>query len=287
VLSLIVPAPGGSRTGRLARALASAIAAEAGGQVDVQAFDGAPEAYAALAAAPADGRTLGIVAADLATLHWRGQSSVTPAGLAPIARLASDPAGIHVRADDPAASVRDLAADIRGRPGGRKISGAGRGAFWHIAALRWHHADKLGALAWSAAASPREAVGGLTSGEVDVVVCSIPEARGTPQVRSVRTIGVMSSSRTRSYPNVPATAEWGVRLDVALWRGVAGPAGLPAAYRSQAAQAVRRAYLSAAFQSAMRWRGFEPGWAEAGPFAAFMQSEDRVIGAALRQGGLV
>lgn len=285
-LTLIVPAPAASRTGRVGQLLAAALSEAMGAAVQVSNYDAAAEAYDRLAGAPTDGRTLGLVAADLTMLHWRGQSSIKPAGLAPLALLATDPAGIHVRATDPARSAGDLAVDLRNRPGSRQISGAGRGAIWHLAALRWQQAANLGALPWSPAGSPRDAIADLASGGCDVVVCSIPEVRATPETRLVKTIGVMMPHRHQRYPEVAAIGEARLRLDVGFWRGVAGPAGLAASSRSQAIAMLRRAHENATFRRDNRRRGFHLRWAQERQFAEFMDRENSAMGATLRSAGL-
>ncbi|MFM9942707.1 MAG: tripartite tricarboxylate transporter substrate-binding protein [Hyphomicrobiaceae bacterium] len=266
--------------------LAAALTAESGSPVELKAFDTPAEAYDRLAAAPPDGTTLGLVAAEVTMLHWRGQSGVKPDALAPLALIATDPAGIHVRANDTVRSVQELAADLRARPGARKISGAGRGAIWHMAAMRWHAAANLGNPAWSAAASPRDAIADLAAGETDIVVCSIPEVRATPETRLVRTVGVMMPSRYQRYPEVPSISEAGLKLDVGFWRGVAGPAGLPAAARGQATALLKRAYQNATFQRDSQRRGFHLRWADERPFGEFMGREDAAMGTALKAAGL-
>lgn len=282
---LIVPAPGGSRTGQVARLLATAMAAELGEPVEIANFDEAADAYTHLAAAPADGRTLGVVAADVAALHWRQYTNVKPTAFAPIALVATDPAGVHVRASDNAQNARDLVQRLRAGER-RGVSGAGRGAIWHIAALRWQQAAGLGVLPWQPAANPREAVAQLVSGTADVVVCSIPEARVSEHKSAFKTIGVMAGRRHPRYPAVPTLAESGVRLEAGIWRGVAGPAGLPAAARTQASNALKRAFQSPAFAREAQRRGFALTWADQSAFGSFIAREDEAMGRAIKAGGL-
>ena len=83
-ITLLVPSDAGSRTGRLGRMIATGLAAQSGGPVEIVNFETPADAYLQLSRAPPDGRTLGIVTADLTVLHWRGLSGVRPSGLTPL-----------------------------------------------------------------------------------------------------------------------------------------------------------------------------------------------------------
>lgn len=286
-IRLLVPGDAGSRTGRIGRMIATGLAAELGTPIEIVNFDEPAYAYEMLSQATADGRTLGLVAADLATLHWRGLSTVRPGGLTPLALMATDPAGIHVRAGDVIKTYRELAADLKSRPGARRISGAGRGAIWHLAATRWQQKVGGGVLPWSAASNPREAISNLVAGDVDIVVCSLPEARGTSQHRAIKTLGVMSSRRCVPYPEVPALSESGVQLNAGIWRGIAAPPNLPAAVRTQLANALSKAYVNSGVAGEAHRRGFSLSWADSRAFGSFMAREDEAMGSALRVAGLV
>ncbi len=285
-INLLVPGDAGSRTGRLGRMFAAGLAAQSGGPVEIVNFEQPADAYLQLSKAQPDGRTLSIVTADITVLHWRGLSGVRPSGLTPLAMLATDPAGIHVRASDQIKTYRDLVADLKARPGQRRISGSGRGAIWHLAATRWQQKAGIGLHPWVAAGSPREAIAELAAGETDIVVCSLPEARGTTQARAVNTIAVMNSHRSVAYPGVPALSEAGVSLDAGWWRGIAGPPGLPAVARTQLAGMMSKAYVRSGLASEAHARGFSLAWADGIAFGRFMAREDEAMGAAMRAAGI-
>ena len=285
-ITLLVPGDAGSRTGRLGRMIATGLAAQAGGPVEIVNFEQPADAYLQLSRAPPDGRTLGIVTADITVLHRRGLSGVRPSGLTPLAMLATDPAGIHLRASDQVKTYRDLVADLKARPGQRRISGSGRGAIWHLAATRWQQRAGIGLHPWVAAGSPREAIAELAAGDTDIVVCSLPEARGTSQGRAVKTVAVMNSHRSVAYPVVPALSEAGVRLDAGWWRGIAGPPGMSSAARTQLSGVVSAAYVKSALSSEAHARGFSIAWADGRAFGRFMAREDEAMGAALRAAGI-
>jgi tripartite-type tricarboxylate transporter receptor subunit TctC len=282
--TLIVPAPGGSRTGVAGRILAASLERELGRPIEVLNTDGPAQGYELLAAAPPDGSTIGLVAADLAALHWAGKTDVRPQSVTPLALFNEDPAGIHVRRDARWQNARELAASIRSAQGRMNASGAGRAAIWHVSTHRWMTASGLGpsALPWEPAAGPAAAAEILVAGGPDVVVCSVPEIRTTRFAKDIKTLAVMARGRSRRYPEIAALAEAGVPVRAGLWRGVAAPKGTPPQVAGRVTAALRRAYAGASFRREMFRRGFGLAWAETAEFAQFMDKEDRVIGSALR-----
>lgn len=283
-LTLIVPGPEGSRSGIVGRTLGRALQQEAQRPVEVVAVENPREGYLMLAAAAPNGSTIGLIGADMPALN-RGIGGSPPVGsVAPIALIAEDPAGIHVRADAPWRSAAEVAAHIRAQPGSLKASGAGRHAVWHLSAQRWVAASRVpGApLPWDAAASPAEAAGALVAGGPDIVICSVPEVRSSPAGKRIRTLAIMSPSRNPRYPDVAALGETGVGLRAGWWRGVVAPAGADPRFIAQMQASVQLATASASYRQELTRRGFRLTWQPAGSFRGFLAAEDRAVAAAVR-----
>ena len=283
-VTLIVPAPAGSRTGLVGRILAASLQRELARPIDILNVEGAGAAYQILASASPTGSVFGLVAADIATLHAAGPTPLGPQSVTALALLNEDPAGIHVRGSASWRSAEELTASIRAAPGRLQASGAGRRAIWHLSAHRWMTASGLGAsaLPWEPAPSPVMAAEALVAGEVDVVVCSVPEIRASPGIKAIKTLAVMARGRSQRYPGIATLAERGVRLRSGLWRGVAGPRGLPPELAAGMTAALRRVYAGEAFRRQMFRRGFGLTWAEGAQFAQFVETESRAMGPALR-----
>lgn len=283
-LTLIVPGPGGSRSGLAGRMLGSALQRELGEAVEVIPVDSPREGYMMLASAPTNGRTFGLIGADMPALNRGIGNSPGVGSIAPVAMLSIDPAGIHVRRDAPWRNAGEMIASLRSTPRSLKASGAGRHAVWHISAQRWMMASgaSAGALTWQAAANPAEAVDELAAGGPDIVVCSIPEVRASPQAKQVRTLAVMRSARSARYPEVAAVRESGPAISAGWWRGVAGPRGIDGQHIARMQSALQRVSASAAYRADMARRGFTLEWAGAGQFAQFIAREDRAMAAAIR-----
>jgi tripartite-type tricarboxylate transporter receptor subunit TctC len=284
-VTFIVPAPAGSRTGKAGGILAASLQREIGKPVNILNVEGPGTAYQLLASAPPDGSTLGLVAADIVTTHRAGLSSAGPHSVTALALFNEDPAGIHVRSDAPWANAQDLTAKVRSEPGRLTASGAGRRAIWHLSTHRWITASGMdgSALPWEPAPGPAAAAEELVAGGGPaVVVCSVPEIRATPSAPRIRTLAVMAKQRSRRYPEIACLSESGLPFQIGLWRGVAGPRGLPPELAKKMSAALRRVYTAETFRSEMFRRGFGLAWADAPQFAQFMQKEDQAIGSALR-----
>src|SRR5580765_7275693 len=87
----------------------------------------------AIARAPADGYTLGLITVEITMMHHVGLTQLKHTDYTPIGLVNADPAGVNVRVDSPYKSVKDLLAAIKANPGKMKASGTGQGGIWHLA----------------------------------------------------------------------------------------------------------------------------------------------------------
>ena len=89
--------------------------------------------HQAIAAAPPDGYTIGLITVEIGMMHWQGLTDLSGASYTPIGLVNADPAGLQVRADAPYKTVNELVAAIKANPGKFKASGTGQGGIWHLA----------------------------------------------------------------------------------------------------------------------------------------------------------
>ena len=111
-----------------------------------------------------------------------------------------DPAGVQVRADSPYKTVKDLVDAIKADPGKFKASGTGQGGIWHLAlaGMLQRPEDRPGQRA--AGCRRNGAAPGLqdlAAGGVDIVTCSVPEARALIDAGKVRSLAIMAPSAPR------------------------------------------------------------------------------------------
>ena len=85
-------------------------------------------------------------------------------------------------------------------------------------------------------------------------------------------LAVMADKREALYPDVPTLKESiGVDWKIGVWRGIAGPKGLPDDVTKRMVQALDKINHSKEFQDFMKQRGFGIGWAGGAEYGAFMQ----------------
>jgi len=87
----------------------------------------------AIARAPADGYTIGLITVEITMMHHVGLTQLKHTDYTPIGLMNADPAGVNVRVDSPYKSVKDLLAAVKANPGKFKASGTGQGGIWHLA----------------------------------------------------------------------------------------------------------------------------------------------------------
>src|SRR5262245_43318373 len=94
--------------------------------------------HAAIATAPPDGYTLGMITVEISMMHWQGLTEFKPDSYTPLALMNEDPPGIQVYAGSPYKTCSELADAIKAAPPGRlKASGTGQGGIWHLALVGW------------------------------------------------------------------------------------------------------------------------------------------------------
>ena len=103
--------------------------------------------HSAIAQAPADGYTIGMITVEISMMHWQGLTELNPTSYTPLALVNADPAGFTVRADSPYKSVREVLDYARANPGKLKASGTGQGGIWHLALAGLMNDTKLPATA--------------------------------------------------------------------------------------------------------------------------------------------
>jgi putative tricarboxylic transport membrane protein len=243
----------------------------------------------AIARAPADGYTIGLITVEITMMHHVGLTQLKHTDYTPIGLVNADPAGVNVRVDSPYKSVKDLLTAIKANPGKFKASGTGQGGIWHlaIAGLLKEQGIDPGALPWVPSQGAAPGLQDLVSGGVEVVPCSIPEARAMIDAGKVRALAIMDANPPALYPKLPTLkAELGSNWQIAAWRVIAAPKGIPAEVQKTLATALKKVYDSKDYKDFMAKQGYGTVWADPEGTAKFMAASDANLGAALKAVGL-
>ncbi len=183
-----------------------------------------------VAKAPADGYTMVITSIGMATnRHLYAKLSYDPIkDFAPVSQLAVVPNMLVVNAGRvPAKSVPELIAAAKANPGKLTYASAGNGTSIHLAGELFASMTGVDIVHVPYRGSG-PAVSDLIGGQVDMMFDSISSARPHVQSGKLRALGLTTTTRSPSMPEVPTIAEAGVKgYELVPWFGVFMPAGTP------------------------------------------------------------
>ncbi len=291
-ITIICPWGAGGGTDATSRIVASILERELGVPVTVVNRTGGSGVvgHSAIATAAPDGYTLGIITVEIGMMHWQGLTDLTYKDYTPLALMNEDPAGLQVSADAPYDSAKALLAAVRDSgKGALKASGTGQGGIWHLALAGMLQADGMAPdqVQWVPSQGAAPGLQDLVAGGVNMVTCSVPEAKSLLDAGKVRSLAVMSPERNPAFPDVPTLKEAaGLDWTLGAWRGFAGPAGLPAEVTDVLVPALAKTYESQEFKDFMGSRGFGTIYAPPAEFETFMASRDASLGEVMKGLGL-
>ncbi len=292
-VTVVCPWGAGGGTDATARIIASLLEKDLGQPFNVVNRTGGSGVvgHSAIATAPADGYTLGMITVEIAMMHWQKLTELNPTSYTPLALMNEDPPGVTVNASSPHQTIKALADAIKASPPGKfKASGTGQGGIWHLALVGWLQAMGLkpNHVAWVPSNGAGPAMQDLAANGLDLVTCSLPESRALIEAGKAKALAIMATERNPVFPNVPTLKEGaGVDYSVGAWRGIAAPAGLPADIAAKIVASLKKANDSKEFRDFMANRGFGVKWADPAGFAAFMASANTAMGAAMKSAGLL
>lgn len=290
-ITLIVPWAAGGGTDAVARQVALMLERDFKQPVNVVNRTGGSGVvgHQAIATSAPDGYTFGLITLEITLMHWVGLTDLTFAQYTPLALVNQDFAAIHVKADSPYKSVKELFAQIKANPNKLTASGTGQGGSWHVALAGLMQADGVspGSIRWVPSTGAATALTDLAAGGIDFVACSMPEAEALIKAGRVRSLVFFSEKRAPNFPDVPTTEEaTGHKWHKGVWRGFAAPKGLPKEIAAQYETAIKKVWDSEEFREFMTRRGFDMIWMDSAKYAEFMKADDADNGAALKSLGL-
>ncbi len=227
---LVVAFPPGGATDTFSRVAAAEMTKSFGQQVIVENRPGAGTTIAAeyVAKSAPDGYTLlftdlsthTIVPSIYAKLAYNPQrdfAAVAPVSTSPLIMVAHPSVGIR--------SAKDLIALAKKHPG-ITCGNAGIGTVTHMAAekFRWRAGIDLTAVNYKGGATSTIS---LLTGEIALIVTTIPAAIEYVRVRKLVAIGLTAEKRSALLPEVPALGETVKGVEAAVIAGVLAPAATP------------------------------------------------------------
>jgi len=169
-----------------------------------------------------------------------------------IAPLAQQPNVLVVAASSPHKTLMEFVNYAKANPGKVNIGHAGIGSGTHLNTEKFIAAAGIKVVEVPFKGTP-EVVAAILSGNVDAYWAPISAALSNVKNGKLRALAVSTATRNPTLPDVPTTAEAGVRgADFALWFGLWGPAGMPADLVNKISADVRRAVADPGVKSKLQ-----------------------------------
>lgn len=233
-LTLVVPYTAGGASDYGARLLAPEIGKRLGQQVVVENIGGAGGALGVqrLVRAAPDGYTLlyGSLSETVMVPIVNRSVNYRPEDLLPVALAARTPVVFVVRPDFPAATMDELIALARRRPGTLTYGSPGIGTFQHVMTetVKARTATFIVHIPYRGG---QNLVNDVLAGQIDVGVTSAPNVAPLLAAGRVKALAVSSSARVDALPGVPAFSDTVALkgLDLQTWGMLFVPRGTPPA----------------------------------------------------------
>lgn len=290
-ITLLVPWAAGGGTDATARIVGALMEKELGQPVNVvnRAGGNGVVGHHAISSAPPDGYTLGMITVEISMMHHQGLTQLTPRNFTPLALMNVDPAAITVSAASPYKTMDDLVKAIKANPGKLKASGTGQGGIWHLALAGMLKDMKIepSAVPFVPSNGAAPAMLDLAAGGIDIAPVALPEARSLIDAGKARPLAIMANAPAALYPQVPTLkSATGSDWTMGVWRGIAGPKGLPAEVQARMETVLKKINDSKEFRDFMATRGFGVAYADGAAFGKFMDKGDADMGQTLQALGM-
>ena len=287
-IRLVVPFPAGGATDLLARAIAQGVGNGFGQPIVVDNRPGAGGTLgsAEVAKAVPDGHTLLMSTSSTHAIAPHLNPNLpynAEADFTPVAQVANATNIVLVPKDLPVASIKDLIAYARARPGQLNYASSGNGTIVNLTA----EAFKAQAGVFIVHIPYRGtalAIPDLVSGKVQLLFDSI--VSGLPHVKDgkLKALAVTSTKRSALVPEIPTVAESGLPgFESNTWFGIYGPKGMSADITNRVATELQRALQKPDVAERLARLGAEPV-GDAGParFAAMVKADSARWAALIR-----
>lgn len=287
-IRMVVPFPAGGATDLLARAIAQGLGSALGQPVVVDNRPGAGGTLGSgevMRAAP-DGHTLLMATSSTHSIapHLNPNLPYKPdVDFTPVAEVATAPNIVLVPKDLPVASMTELIAYAKARPGQLNYATSGNGTIVHLTTEAFKAQAGLFILHIPYRGTAL-AIPDLVSGKVHLLFDSV--VSGLPHVKDgkLKALAITSPKRSPLVPELPTVAESGLPgFESVTWFGVYGPKGLPPEIASRVATELQRALAKPEVAERLARLGAEPV-TDAGPakFAAVVRADSARWAALIR-----
>jgi tripartite-type tricarboxylate transporter receptor subunit TctC len=240
------------------------------------------------AKAPPDGYTIVLASPTLAISPslYKKLGYDPQKDLAPIALVANIPNIMIVHPSLPAKNLLEFIELARRNPGKLNFGSSGAGSTTHLSSEILKTITKTN-MVHVPFKGQGLALTALVSGEIDMIIMSLPAALGMVQAKKARPLAVLSPKRLPSVPDVPTTREAGVKdFEVAVWFGLLAPANTPAQVITRLNTELTKAASAPDLRERYAGAGIEPMTSTPAEFGAFVRSETARYAKVVKDAGI-
>ena len=283
---LIVSSGAGGGLDFVARLVATPLGEALGQTVVVDNRAGASGSIAAeiAAAAPPDGYTLLFLSASLVVYGIANKTSYDlERDFTPVAQVAEAPYILTVHPTLPVASVKELVAYAKSRPGKLNYASTGQASLAHLATELF--ANTVGI---ELVHVPYKGVGAgladLLSGQVQMCLLSMGSVYSQVRAGKLKALAIATRERHPMAPDIPTMIEAGVPgYVVTQWHGMIAPRGTPPAIVERLHAGILDAVRRPEVAKRLALDGTKPIASTPRQFGAFLQAERRQWAEAARR----
>ena len=276
-IKIIVGFAAGGAADVTARMLAPKLSELLGQQIIIENRGGSGGLLAtdAVAKSPPDGYTLLLMsAADTVQPALRRKLPYDlERDFAPVSRVVYGPWFVVVHPSVPAQNILELLALARAHPGKLNYASSGVGSSAHLVSELLSSLAKVN-ITHVPYKGISDGVTATASGEVDMIIASIPASTPLINAKRARALAVTTGQRTPLAPHMPTLNESGLPgFDRSGWYGVLAPAGVPRDIITRLNNAIVKIVNTPEMKTAYMKQGLDPATSTPQEFAAFIRNE--------------
>ncbi len=289
-VKVIVPYSAGGTVDFSARALSQKLSETLGKPFVVENKVGASGTIGTqfVVKSPPDGYTLlandtsyAMLPAIMKTLPWDHASD-----LIPVTTILTTPVVLVVPASSPFKTAKELIDHAKANPGKLNFGSGGLAGSTHLNAemFRKEAGIDLTHIPYKGAG---EAMTGVVSSNVDLLITATPTALGQVKGGRIRALAITGAQRSAAFPDVPTFAEVGLPgYTVTGWFGLAVPKGTPREIVAKIHADTAKALTDPGLRERIAAQGAEPGGIAPEAFAQFIRDETKRWGELARAAGV-
>ncbi len=289
-LRLVIPYTPGGPTDLVGRAIASLLQEALGQQVivDNRAGGGGVIATEIVARAPADGHTLLLgTPGQLVTLPLLTPKLPYDAArdFAPVTQVVTSPQVLVANAKLPVASVAELIAYAKARPGQLNYASVATGGTGHLGMELLKQAAGIDMLHVPYKGTA-PALTDMIAGQVQLMFTSLPTVQPHVSAGRLKLLATGAAKRTAAIAETPTVAETLPGYELATWYGIFLPRATPPAIVNRLHAELVRILVSPAIERQFAQQGVEPAHSTPQELAAYMRAETARWGKVIKTSGI-